>query len=209
MHSFFRSVRTICAIAVVPASVMSLFGASEGTAGDGRKIARLNCGAKVECTMPQSARQNGHSTVVITGDDSIICPLNEGDTTFVVALPNPAAIERLKFVNQNVAARGTLKIAVSNEALTPNSLRWTPVDGNVAFRDKRRFNVSVVGIEAKFVRVTFSVESGAHDFTLALKDFQPAKRDLFSAYFSQALAKQIAFGDNLANTAPLVARLNP
>jgi hypothetical protein len=211
MHAFFRSARAICAIAVAPVFVISLYGAAEGTGGDARKSARLNCGAKIECTMPESARRNGQSTVVIMGDDSIRCPLSEGDTTFVVALPNSGAPEQLKFVNENAAARGTLKIAVSNEALAPNSSRWTPVDGNVSFRHKRLFNLSVVGVEAKFVRVTFSVDREARDFTLALKDFQPAKRDLFNANLGEISAKHVSLGDSLAiadAVMPIVA-LNP
>ena len=161
--------------------------------------------------MPESARQNGPSSVVIMSDDSISCPLREGDTTFVVALPNSGALERLKFVNENAAARGTLKIAVSNEALAPNSSRWTPVDGNVSFRHKRLFDLSVVGVEAKFVRVTFSVEREATDFTFALKDFQPTRRDLFSANLGEISAKRVSLGDSLAivdPAAPIVA-LNP
>ena len=209
MQAFFRSIRAICAFAVTPVLVVSLFGAGEGT--DTRKTARLTCGAKVECTLPESTLGNGRSSVVIMGDDSIRCPLSEGDTTFVVALPKSGLLERLKFVNENTAARGTLKIAVSSEALPPNSSRWTPVDGKVSFRHKRMFNLSVVGVEAKFVRVTFSVEREARDFTLALKDFQPAKRDLFNGNLGEISAKHISLEDSLAvgeAALPIVA-LNP
>lgn len=208
MHSFFRS---ICAIAVAPVFATRLFGAGDGMEDDARKSMRLNCGAKVECTIPGSARQNGQPSVVIMSDDSISCPFNEGDTTFVVALPNSGAPERLKFVNENAAARGTLKIAVSNEALPPNSSRWTPVVGNVSFRHKRLFNLSVVGVEAKFVRVTFSVERETRELTLALRNFQPAKRDLLNANLGEIPSRRISLGDSLAIAdAPLpVIALNP
>jgi hypothetical protein len=202
MHSFSRSVGAICAVAVNTFFAMNLGAASER--GEVRNSAQLNCGARIECTMPGSANQSSRSSVVIMSDDTISCPFDEGDTTFVVALPKSGAPERLKFVNQNVDARGTLRIAVSNEALAPNSARWTQVDGDVSFRDKRRFNVSVVGVEAKYVRVTFSVERAARVFTLALKDFQPARHDLFHAYFNRA---PTSFSDNLAT--PLIAGLNP
>jgi hypothetical protein len=208
MHSFFRLLRAICAAAVIPACAMSLLGAAEG--GDARKSTRLNCGAKIECIMPAGPRESGQSSVVIKSDDSISCPLNEGDTTFVVTLPASGALERLKFVNENLAARGTLRIAVANEALAPNSAHWMQVDGDVSFRHKRLFNLSVVGVEAKFVRVTFSVERETVDSTLALKNFQPAKSDLFNAYFNEVSTKQTAFSDNLAtaNATPLFASLN-
>jgi hypothetical protein len=211
MHRFFRLVRAIWAMAVIPACAMSLQGAGEVKGSEARKSTRLNCGAKVECTMPEGARHSGQSSVVVTSDDSISCPLSEGDTTFVVALPASGALEHLKFVNENPAARGTLRIAVANQALAPTSARWTPVDGNVSFRHKRLFNLSVVGVEAKFVRVTFSVERETRDFTLALRNFQPAKRDLFNVYFDAVSAKQTAFSDNLAtaNATPLFAGLSP
>jgi hypothetical protein len=209
MHSFLRLIRAICAMTLVPACAVSLLGASETS--DGRKSARLNCGAKVECTMPASARHTGQTSVVIMRDDSISCPLSEGDTTFVVALPASGAIEHLKFVNENPDARGTLRIAVANQALAPNSAGWTRVDGDVSFRHKRLFNLSVVGVEARFVRVTFSVERETRDFTLALRNFQPEKRDLFNAYFNEIPARQTTFSDNLAtaNTTPLFAGLSP
>jgi hypothetical protein len=210
MHSFFRWVRAICAMTVIPAYAISLFGAGEGAAA--QKSARLNCGAKVECTMPESARQSGHFPVVITGDDSISCPLNEGDTTFVVALPASGAIEHLKFVNENPAARGTLRIAVSNQALAPNSARWTPVDGDVTFRQKRLFNLSIVGVEAKFVRVTFSVERETNigTFSLASGEFESAQQ----AFFGQRTgAARPASGPGiklaLPETAALIASLDP
>jgi hypothetical protein len=211
MHSFLRLVRAICAMAVINVCATSLQGAGEVKGSDARKSARLNCGAKVECSMPESARHSGQSSVVVMSDDSISCPLSEGDTTFVVALPASGAIEHLKFVNDNPAARGTLRIAVANQALAPNSARWTPVDGDVSFRQKRLFNLSVVGVEAKFVRVTFSVERETHELTLALRNFQPAKRDLFSAYFNAVSTKQTAFSDNFAtaNAPPLFAGLSP
>ena len=208
MHPFCRS---ICAIAVVPFFATALSGAGDGMEDDVRKTIRLNCGVKVECTIPGITAENGRPPVVIMNDDSISCPLKEGDTTFVVTLPNAGAPEQLKFVNQNAAARGTLKIAVSNEALPPNSDRWTAVDGNISFIHKRLFNLSVVGVEAKFVRITFCVERDRRELTLALKNFQPAKRDVLKTNLAEMPSKRISLKDSLAIAeVPLpVVALNP
>ena len=208
MHPFFRS---ICAIAVAPLLFATgVFGAGDGT-GYGRKTIRLACGVKVECTIPGSTRQSGQPSVLIMSDDSISCPLNEGDTTFVVTLPNSGAPEQLKFVNENAAAGGTLKIAVSNEALPANSARWIQVDGNVSFRHKRLFNLSVVGVEAKFVRITFSVERETRELTLALRNFRSASPDLLNTNLGEIPSKRISLGDSFAIAdAPLpVVALNP
>ena len=90
------------------------------------------------------------------GDDTISCPLQGGDTTFVIALPKAALIDRLTFVNENATARGDLKIAVSNDRLPANSAKWTEVDGVIPFARKRLFNLSMLGVEANYVRLFFS-----------------------------------------------------
>ncbi|PZR74790.1 MAG: hypothetical protein DLM52_08835 [Chthoniobacterales bacterium] len=150
-------------------------------AGQSRTGARLNCGARVACITPDGllarmapARQDKGAAVLILEDDSISCPMNAGETTFVVALPAARSFERLKFVNENAAARGMLRIAVANEELPAKSQRWVPVDGNVAFENKRLFDVSMVGVEAKFVRVTFTVERS--DLSLAGIEPEPGRR---------------------------------
>ena len=62
-------------------------------------------------------------------------------------------------INENLAARGELRIAISNEKLSADSDKWTPVDGAVSFKRKRLFNVSLLGVEAKYIRLTFHVET--------------------------------------------------
>jgi hypothetical protein len=210
MRWFSCSVRMIGAMLSIG---MLSVGASEGTAEQAKKIARLNCGARVDYVTPDSRPRNTQAPMLIADDDTIRCPLHEGETTFVVALPHPCSLERLKFVNENVAVRGTLKIAVSNEELPPKSDRWQPVDGSVAFHQKRLFNLSVVGLDAKFLRVTFRVEGekAAEDFGLALSNFGPVSRGLLGWESNRLSAKPTAFGESLAlsRTAPLIAALNP
>jgi hypothetical protein len=119
-----------------------------------------NTGAEIECVTRRGAEAglDGKATAVLVRDDgSISCPLVGGETTFVVALPTGAALDHLSFVNGNTAARGELRIAVANENLPVDSASWLPVEGNVPFEHKRRFDVSLMGVDAKFVRVTFAV----------------------------------------------------
>ena len=84
--------------------------------------------------------------------------LPRGATSFVIRLPGPAKDRSLYFVNQNAAAQGQLLIAVSNQALLVDSPLWSAVEGAIRFRHKRLFAVSLVGVEAKYVRLTFHVE---------------------------------------------------
>ena len=122
----------------------------------------VNDGARIECVARDSsgmASTDSKATAVVVRDDgSISCPLVEGATTFVLALPRNTALGRLTFVNGNTAARGQLRIAVANENLSADSPQWIPVDGTVPFAHARRFDVSMIGIDAKFVRVTFDVQ---------------------------------------------------
>ena len=96
---------------------------------------------------------------ILTLDNGTVsCSLPEGDTTFIISLVRSSALDRFTFINENTTARGELRIAVSNEKLSADSDKWTPVDGATSFKRKRLFSVSVLGVEAKYVRLTFHVE---------------------------------------------------
>src|SRR5438045_3460962 len=97
-------------------------------------------------------------SILTLENDTISCSLPEGDTTFIISLVRSSPLDGFTFVNENIAARGELRIAVSNEKLSADSDKWTPVDGAVSFKRKRLFNVSMLGVEAKYVRLTFHVE---------------------------------------------------
>jgi hypothetical protein len=90
--------------------------------------------------------------------DTVSSPLPEGDTTFIIFLARNSALDRFTFINENRPARGEMRIAVANEKLSAESDKWTSVDGAVSFKNKRLFNVSMLGVEAKYVRLTFHVE---------------------------------------------------
>lgn len=51
-----------------------------------------------------------------------------------------------------------MSIAVSDHALAPNSPAWKAVAGSIPFRHKRRFALSLVGVEANYVRLTFEID---------------------------------------------------
>lgn len=122
--------------------------------------------ARIECTTPDgrvvevqtASTRNPNAPALLVGDDTLSCPLQEGETTFVIKLTGASFLDRFNFVNQNAAAAGRLKISVSNDPLPVTSPKWVDVDGNIAFNKKRLFNVSTVGVEARYVKLSFRVD---------------------------------------------------
>jgi hypothetical protein len=140
-----------------------------------KNLAQMNCGAQIECITPDgrpatiaNRGSDAGATALIMDDDTISCPLQGGETTFVIALPKAALIDRFTFINENAAARGELKIAVSNYRLPAASSKWTEVEGVIPFARKRLFNLSMLGIEAKYVRLSFNVEKEGRIAALGL-----------------------------------------
>jgi hypothetical protein len=107
---------------------------------------------------PVALKSQAEKNILTLDNDTISCSLPEGDTTFIISLVRTSPLDRFTFVNENTTARGELRIAVSNEKLSADSDKWTPVDGATSFKHKRLFSVSVLGVEAKYVRLTFHVE---------------------------------------------------
>jgi hypothetical protein len=85
--------------------------------------------------------------------------LRKGVTSFVIPLSSPNQRRCFTLENENVAAKGTLSIATASRPLAANDADWTVVAGAVRFRQKREFYLSLVGVEAKFVRLTFQIDS--------------------------------------------------
>ena len=115
-----------------------------------------------------SALQDNGANASIKGDDTVSCLLKEGDSTFVIALPKSTLLDRLTFINENANAQGDLRIAVSNCRLPAESPKWSTVDGSVHFAHKRLFNFSMLGVEAKYVRLSFHVENAGRIAALGL-----------------------------------------
>ena len=141
-----------------------------------KNLARMNCGAKIQCILPDGrsaavatkADDNKGAAALIMDDDTLSVPLQEGQTTFIITLPTTSLVDRFSFVNENAAARGKLKIAVSNHQLPAASSKWVEVDGDIPFTNKRLFNVSLMGVEARYVKLAFNVEKGGRIAALGL-----------------------------------------
>jgi hypothetical protein len=126
---------------------------------------------EIECVTPDGEEStlsrphlvDSNAVAAIIDDATLSCPLREGDTTFIIALPNGTLRDRLTFINENRAACGELKIAVSESRLAADSPNWIEVDGIIPFSHKRLFNLSMLGVETKFVRLCFHVESDSGD----------------------------------------------
>lgn len=101
--------------------------------------------------------------------ETISCTLREGETTFIIQLPKHSASDRFTFLNENTAACGELRIAVSNSALPADSPKWTEVEGIVPFAHKRLFKLSILGVETSFVRLSFKVD-GQHQDSARVTD---------------------------------------
>jgi hypothetical protein len=122
-------------------------------------LARPLARASNEGQRKSAAAQGQIDTKFLVMDqDTVSSPLPEGDTTFIIFLARSSTLDRFTFINENKPARGELRIAVANEKLSADSDKWTSVDGAVSFKRKCRFNVSMLGVEAKYVRLTFHVE---------------------------------------------------
>lgn len=164
---------------------------------ESRSVSRMNCGAQIECVTPdgQVGRisrlpvQDPGAAALIMEDDTVTCLLQEGETNFVIELPDAAVPDRFTFLNENGKARGELKISVSNQRLKPNSAEWKEVEGVIPFAHKRLFGVSLLGIEAKYVRLSFRVEGHTPEAAAANAGLTDSRRPTFdtNAFADSAL----------------------
>ena len=98
------------------------------------------------------------TTASFVDRNTVSCVLRQGETTFIIELPKNAPRDRFTFLNENAEACGELRIAVSDSPLPADSPKWTEVDGIVPFAHKRLFKLSILGVETKFVRLSFKVD---------------------------------------------------
>ncbi len=152
-----------------------------------KNLARMNAGAKIEAVSGAGKEAAG---VLVMEDGTISCPLQQGETNFVVSLAKVSMLDRLTFINENAAARGELKIAVSNRRLPADSNLWQDVEGTVPFSEKRMFNLSLVGVEAKYVRLSFRVDQAGSVAGLGLYGSRSLRE--FSERFEQPLTMAYA-----------------
>ena len=145
-------------------------------------------------------------TAAFVDNDTISCVLKEGETTFIIELPNSEPRDRFMFLNENAAACGELRIAVSDSALPADSPKWTEVDGIVPFAHKRLFKLSMLGVETKFVRLSFKVDGQRQD---SAHISQPFRSSLLATTINSSFSKLHQPGRDLSVAAVSVAALPP
>jgi hypothetical protein len=109
---------------------------------------------KIECVAPAKAKA---INLTVNGAKTRF-RLHRGVTSFVIPLSAPDQRRCFTLENEIIAANGTFSIATANERLAVNDANWNIVGGAVRFRQKKQFYLSLMGVEAKFVRLTFQIE---------------------------------------------------
>jgi hypothetical protein len=138
-------------------SLVSLSPIYGGSDNNGPQIEYIAPDGKLSSLSAANLAAHG-SNAAFVDSNTVSCALKEGETTFIIELPKNVATDRFIFLNENAAACGELRIAVSDSPLPANSPKWTQVDGIVPFAHKRLFNLSMLGVEEKFVRLSFRVD---------------------------------------------------
>ena len=184
-----------------------------GTNNEAKNIAQMNCGAQIELITPEGqvakvshvANKDSDAAALIMEDDTVSCPLREGETMFVIGLPKAALLDRFSFVNENAVAKGELSIAVSNHRLPADSRKWTQVEGTIPFTNKRLFNLSMLGVEAKYVRLKFHVAKEGRIAALglygqqSLRQFAERQSHVMQVSYSGTLRNEETLNFNFTN----------
>src|SRR3989440_5089853 len=144
-------------------------------------------------------------TAAFVDSDTISCVLKEGETTFIIELPNNAPRDRFTFLNENAEACGELRIAVSDSPLPAGSPKWTEVDGIVPFAHKRLFKLSILGVETKFVRLSFKVDGQRQESAHVSRPFQTS---VLTAAINSSFSRLHEPGRDLSVAAVSVAALS-
>src|SRR5947199_1227600 len=139
-------------------------------------------------------------------NDTVSCVLREGETTFIIQLPKNSPRDRFTFLNENAAACGELRIAVSDSPLPADSPKWTEVEGIVPFAHKRLFKLSMLGVDTKFVRLSFKVE-GQRQNSARVSD--PFRNSALAAAINSNFARLHPYEPGFSLAAADVAALPP
>lgn len=141
-----------------------------------KNLARMNCGATIDlitpdgriAAMPSGIDKSSSASALIMDDDTLSFPIQEGETIFIIALPRTSMLDRFTFVNENASAEGNMKVSVSNYRLAPQSPKWVEVNGSTPFTQKRHFNLPLLGVEARYVKLSFRAEKSGRIAALGL-----------------------------------------
>lgn len=141
-----------------------------------KNLARMNCGATIDLVgqdgrvvaARNTTEENSSLTALILDDDTLSYPLAEGETTFLLTFPRTNSLDRFTFMNENAAAEGEVTISVSNYRLSAHSSKWTEVNGSTPFTGKRLVNLSLLGVEGRYVKLSFRVGKAGRIAALGL-----------------------------------------
>ncbi len=138
-----------------------------------KNLARMNCGATIEVIgtdgrIVSVANKEGGASALLLDDDTLNYALPEGDTTFILTLSRTSTLDRFMFVNENAAAVGEMTVAVSNYRLPAQSRKWNEIKGGTPFTGQRLIDLSLLGTEARYVRLSFHVTKGGSIAALGL-----------------------------------------
>jgi hypothetical protein len=99
----------------------------------------------------------GQGAAALTlADKPLHYSLPEGETILIIQVPKASLLDHFTFINEETV-RGALKIAVANSCLSATDSAWNAVSGDIAFAHKRLFNLSMVGVDARYVKLSFRV----------------------------------------------------
>ena len=146
------------------------------------------------------------TTASFVDRNTVSCVLRQGETTFIIELPINAPHDRFTFLNGNAEACGELRIAVSDSPLPADSPKWTEVDGIVPFAHKRLFKLSILGVETKFVRLSFKVD-GQRQNSARVSD--PFRNSALAAAINSNFARLHPYEPGFSLAAADVAALPP
>jgi hypothetical protein len=105
-------------------------------------------------SQPKTFAQNPQTLVL--DDQPLRFSLPNGETTLIIQVPDASLLDRFTFINEETV-RGALQIAVANSPLSPTDPNWNRVSGDIPFAHKRYFNLSMVGVDAQYVKLSFRV----------------------------------------------------
>jgi hypothetical protein len=137
---------------------------SVGPANDAKNLARLNCGTHLALVSeshsldvrPSRGRADSAANLLLD-DNTLSYHLEQGNNTILVALQNISNLDRFIFINENPDTTGTAQIFVSNYRLEPNDSHWLEADRKFDFSGRRFISVSLAGVEAKYVKISFAM----------------------------------------------------
>ena len=118
--------------------------------------ASLAFGALVLCLLNVERIPAQNVVPLSLEDKPLRYALPEGETTLIIQVSHASMLDKFTFINE-ATVRGALKIAVANSSLAATDPNWNAVSGDIAFAHKRHFNLSMLGVEAKYVKLSFRV----------------------------------------------------